>query len=34
MNKARLNMPSCVEQYKLTWLDPLDANYIYSKSQK
>ena len=31
MNTARLNMPSCVEQYKLTWLDPLDPNYIYSK---
>lgn len=25
------NMPDCVEQYKLTWLDPLDPNYIYSK---
>tara|TARA_R100000655_G_scaffold61579_1_gene100008 strand:+ start:2549 stop:2860 length:312 start_codon:yes stop_codon:yes gene_type:complete len=31
MNVERSNMPSCVEKYKLTWLDPLDANYIYSK---
>ena len=25
------NMPDCVKQYKLTWLDPLDPNYLYSK---
>lgn len=31
MNNLRSNMPDCVEQYKLTWLDPLNANYIYSK---
>ena len=31
MNNLRSNMPDCVEQYKLTWLDPLNPNYIYSK---
>jgi len=24
-------MPDCVEQYKLTWVDPLNPRYVYSK---
>lgn len=27
----RIYMPDGVKQYKLTWLDPLDPNYMYSK---
>jgi len=31
MVQAKANMPSCVKQYKLTFVDPLNPNLIHSK---
>jgi len=31
MAETKMHIPEGVKRYKLTWVDPLDPNYLYSK---